>query len=177
VCWWGFLQTGLQPALALIPIVPFVPHTPRDLNLFDDAPKSVHDAPSHLEHILKYPAQVVLFFFAVVNSGVVFNYFEPGTWALPLAALVGRPVGILAAAGLALACGFLMPQHFRWRDLVVVALIASTGFAFALFVATSIFPVGDLLTQAKMGALSTVFGTVLAFGGAALLRVGRLAHR
>jgi Na+/H+ antiporter NhaA len=70
-----------------------------------------------------------------------------------------------------------MPQHFRWRDLVVVALIASTGFAFALFVATSIFPVGDLLTQAKMGALLTVFGTALAFGGAALLRVGRFAHR
>jgi NhaA family Na+:H+ antiporter len=30
-CYWG----GIQPALALVPIIPFLPHRPRDLDLFD----------------------------------------------------------------------------------------------------------------------------------------------
>jgi NhaA family Na+:H+ antiporter len=177
ISWWGFVWSGLQPALALIPIVPFVPHSPRDLELFADAPQSVHSSITHVEHTLQYPVQVVLFFFALVNSGVVFTYFEPGTWALPLAALVGRPIGVMIAASLALTGGvFLMPLRCGWRDLVVVGLIVSTGFAFALFVATGILPVGALLTQTRMGALATVLGSVLAVAAASLLRVGRFTN-
>jgi len=89
-----------------------VPHSPRDLELFADAPQSVHSSITHVEHTLQYPVQVVLFFFALVNSGVVFTYFEPGTWALPLAALVGRPIGVMIAASLALTGGvFLMNER------------------------------------------------------------------
>src|SRR4029077_5382319 len=62
--WWGFMWSGLQPALALIPVVPFVRHSPRDLELFADTPQSVHSSVTHLEHTLQYPVQVVLFFFA-----------------------------------------------------------------------------------------------------------------
>ena len=177
ICWWGFVRAGLQPALALIPIVPFVPHSPRNLELFADTPQSVHSAVTHLEHTLQYPVQVVLFLFALVNSGVVFTYFEPGTWALPLAALVGRPIGVMVAVSLAVTGGgFLMPLRSGWRDLLVVGLITSTGFAFALFVATGILPVGDLLTQTRMGALVTVLGSVLAFAAASILRVGRFMN-
>ena len=142
ISWWGFVWTGLQPALALIPIVPFVPHSRRNLELFADTPRSVHSSVTHLEHTLQYPVQAVLFLFMLVNSGVVFAYFEPGTWALPLAALVGRPIGVMVAVGLALTAGFVMPLRSGWRDLLVVGLIASTGFSFALFVATAILPIG-----------------------------------
>ena len=38
LCWWGFFWSGLQPALALIPVVPFVPHSARNLELFADTP-------------------------------------------------------------------------------------------------------------------------------------------
>jgi NhaA family Na+:H+ antiporter len=173
ICWWGFVWAGLQPALALIPIVPFVPHSPRNLELFADTPQSVHSSVTHLEHALQYPVQVVLFLFALVNSGVVFTYFEPGTWALPLAALVGRPIGVMVAVTLALTGGCLMPHRSGWRDLLVVGLITSTGFSFVLFVATGILPVGDLLTQMRMGALVTVLGSVVALAAASILRVGR----
>jgi len=176
ICWWGFVWAGLQPALALIPIVPFVPHSSRNLELFADTPQSVHSSVTHLEHTLQYPVQVVLFLFALVNSGVVFTYFEPGTWALPLAALVGRPIGVMVAVSLALTGGgLLMPLRSGWRDLLVVGLITSTGFAFALFVATGILPIGDLMTQTRMGALATVSGSVLALAAASILRVGRFA--
>ena len=109
-----------------------------------------------------------------MNSGVVFAYFEPGTWALPLAALVGRPIGVMVAVGLAVTGGgFLMPLPRGWRDVLVVGLIASTGFSFALFVATGLLPVGALLTQTRMGALTTLLGSVLAVTAASILRVGR----
>jgi NhaA family Na+:H+ antiporter len=175
VCWWGFLASGLQPALALMPIVPFVPRSSRKSELFADTGKGIHAAVTHLERVLSYPVQVVLFFFGLVNSGVVLTYFEPGTWALPLAALIGRPIGVMAAVGLALAGGFTLPLRGGWRHLLVAGLIVSTGFSFALFVATGVFPTGDLLTQMKMGALSTIPGLLLALASASILRVGRFA--
>ena len=81
----------------------------------------------------------------------------------------------MAAVGLALAGGFTLPLRGGWRDLLIVGLIVSTGFSFALFVATGVFPTGDLLTQMKMGALSTVPGLLLALVLASILGVGRFA--
>ena len=176
LCWWGFVWSGLQPALALMPIVPFVPRSPHNLELFE-AGDGKHGAASHVERVLIYPVQVVLFFFALVNGGVVLTYFEPGTWALPVAALVGRPIGVVAAVSLAVAGRFAAPLRGGWQELLVVGLIVSTGFSFALFVATGIFPTGDLLTQLKMGALSTVLGLVLALVAASSLQVGRFAGK
>ena len=40
-----------------------------------------------------------LFFFGLVNAGVPFGALEQGTWALPIAVLVGKPVGMLLGAG------------------------------------------------------------------------------
>ena len=37
VSWIGFLRGGLHPALALVPIVPFMPHAARDPGLFASA--------------------------------------------------------------------------------------------------------------------------------------------
>jgi NhaA family Na+:H+ antiporter len=171
--WWGFFWSGLQPALALIPIIPFVLHAPRNLDLFTDTSKGVHGSATHLERVLMHPVQVVLFFFALVNSGVQITYFEAGTWALPLAALIGRPAGVAIAVSLAVAAGCRVPHRHGWRDLAVAGLIVSTGFSFALFLATGILPTGNLLTQTKVGALSTVVGSVLALVAASMLHVGR----
>jgi len=64
--WWGFRWSGLHPALALVPIVPFLPRSPRDLNLFAD--EGPHDSPLHIEHALRIPVQLVGFLFALVNA-------------------------------------------------------------------------------------------------------------
>ena len=151
-------------------------HTPRDLALFADASSGPHHSGTHLEHVLTYPVQVVLFFFALVNSGVILHYFEAGTWALPVSAIVGRTLGVMIAVHLAVATGFLSPFRGGWREVLVVGLIVSTGFSFALFVAASILPIGALLTQTKMGALSTVVGSALALIFAYVFRIGRFAH-
>ena len=167
-CYWG----GIQPALALVPIIPFLPHRPRDLDLFG---VSRPTEPRRFEHIFRYPVQVVLFFFGLVNGGVVLGGAMPGAWAVLAAALIGRPIGILAAVALGRLAGLRLPEHLRWPELIVVSLAASAGFTFALFFATSIVPAGPLLNELKLGAISTAAGALVAFAGARLLHVGRFS--
>jgi NhaA family Na+:H+ antiporter len=171
--WWALYIDGLHPALALVPIVPFLPHAPRSLEVFTDAPHSRHDSPRHFEHVWQYPIQALLFLFGLVNAGVLLNGYDTGTWALLAATLAGKPLGIFAAVGLALALGLHLPARFHWRDLIVVAFATSGGFTFALFFATAVFPMGPVLTQLKLGAVLSGVGVPLAFGAARLLHAGR----
>jgi NhaA family Na+:H+ antiporter len=173
--WWGMFLDGLHPALALVPIVPFLPHAARRLELFTDAPHGVHDSRSHFEHVWNYPVQAVLFLFGLVNAGVLIQGYGTGTWALLAAALLGRPVGVLAAVGVAVLLGLHLPARLHWPGLVVVALTASSGFTFALFAATAVYPAGPILAELKIGALLSGVGVVLSFAAARLLLVGRFA--
>jgi NhaA family Na+:H+ antiporter len=175
--WWGLHLDGLHPALALVPIVPFLPHAPRSLELFADAPHGAHDSPRHFEHVLGHPLQAVLFLFGLVNAGVLLAGYGTGTWALLAAALAGKPLGILAATGLAVAFGLHMPVRLHWRDVVVVALATSGVFTFGLFFATAIYPAGPLLGELKIGAVLSGAGVPLAIGAAWLLGSGRFAAR
>jgi Na+:H+ antiporter, NhaA family len=173
--WWALFLNGLHPALALVPIVPFLPHAARRLELFTDAPHGVHDSRSHVEHVWNYPVQAILFLFGLVNAGVLIQEYGTGTWAFLAAALLGRPLGVLAAVGAAVLLGFHLPARLRWPGLVVVALTASSGFTFALFAATVVYPAGPILGELKIGAVLSGVGVVLAFAAARLLRVGRFA--
>ncbi|HYS25868.1 MAG TPA: Na+/H+ antiporter NhaA [Vicinamibacterales bacterium] len=172
--WLAFFRDGLHPAFALVPIVPFLPHEPRKLDLLADPPDD--DAVHHFEHEWNTLVQVVLFLFGLVNGGVILKGYDTGTWALMLAALVGRPAGILAAIGLALAAGWHLPGRIGWRQLVVAAYAASTGFTFALFFASGILYTGPLLAQLTIGALATAVGPLLAIGIARLAGVGRFSR-
>jgi NhaA family Na+:H+ antiporter len=172
--WMAFYLEGLHPAFALVPIVPFLPHEPRRLDLFADPPDD--DATHHFEHEWNEAVQVMLFLFGLVNGGVRLQGYDTGTWAMLAAALVGRPIGILAGVGIAVAVGLHLPRRIGWRELAVVACASSTGFTFALFFATGILSIGPVLAQLTIGALATAAGAALAFGVARLLRVGRFAH-
>jgi Na+:H+ antiporter, NhaA family len=175
--WWGFWWSGLHPALSLIPIVPFLPRSPRGLDLFADPPHGPHDSPRHVEQVLRGPVQIVLLLFALVNAGTVAHGLERGAWAVPVGAFVGRPLGMLAAVAMAVAVGLRLPHRLGWRTLVVVAFAASCTFTFGLFFASSIFPIGPVLAEARIGALLTVGGVLLASIAAWLLGVGRFGRR
>jgi len=174
LAWWGLYLEGLHPALALVPIVPFLPHRPRPIALFADADSP--DSVVHGEHVWNEVAQVTLFFFGLVNAGVILRGYDTGTWAVLAAGLAGRPIGLLLAMGLATALGFHLPRHVGWRGLIVIAIAMSSGFTFALFIATSIVPMGPALAQIKLGALATAVAALLALAAARLLRVGRFAR-
>ena len=169
--WFGFYVAGVHPALALVPIVPFMPHEPRGLNLLADPPDD--DAVHHAEHAWNGIAQVAVFLFALVNAGVLLNGYDTGTWAVLTAALVGRPMGILAAVALAQTAGLRVPRGVTWQHLVVIALAASSGFTMALFFASGLLPPGGVLQQVKYGALLTVVALPATFLVAWQLGMGR----
>jgi NhaA family Na+:H+ antiporter len=127
------------------------------------------------EHEWSAVVQLVLFLFGLVNAGVLLRGADTGTTAVLMAALLGRPVGVLGGVALGIALGLRLPPSIRWRELIVIALATTSGFTFALFAATSLLPPGAVLTQIKVGALATVAGAVITLSAARLLRVGRFA--
>jgi Na+:H+ antiporter, NhaA family len=172
--WIAFYLAGLHPALALVPVVAFLPHEPRRLALFADITDD--DEVHHYEHRWNTAVQAVLFFFGLVNAGVLLHQYDTGSWAIFVASLVGRPLGMLAAVAFALLLGLHLPKRMQWRELIVAALATSSGFTFALFFSTSLFPIGPVLNQIKLGALLTALGAVLAIGAAWLLRQSNTAR-
>jgi Na+/H+ antiporter NhaA len=92
-----------------------------------------------------------------------------------IAALAGRPVGMLIAIAMALGAGLTTPRTIRWRELVVMAVATSAGFTMALFAATAVFPLGPVLAEVKLGALLTAAGSAIALALARILRVGKFA--
>ncbi len=68
LAWVAFYWEGLHPAFALVPIVPFLRHEPRRLDLFADPPDD--DAVHHFEHEWNTAVQLILFLFGLVNAGV-----------------------------------------------------------------------------------------------------------
>jgi NhaA family Na+:H+ antiporter len=173
--WCALFFSGVHPALALVPIVPFFPHGRRDRGLLVEPSPQAHDTLTEFERWWHLPVEGVLLLFGLVNAGVPLRGLEMGTWAIPVAAL-GRPVGVVAAAGIAIAAGLHLPARVGWRELWVVGCTACIGLIFALFFAVAVMPPGPVLLEMKMGALLTIAGGALAFAVAQLLRVGQLAR-
>jgi Na+:H+ antiporter, NhaA family len=173
--WFAFFRGGFHPALALVPIVPFLPHGARDPGFFVDARPTARDALSQFEIWWRYPVQVALFFFGLVNAGVPLHALEAGTWGLPIAVILGKPIGVLLGVGVALAVGLHLPQRVGWRELIVAGLIAAIGFSIGLFLCAALLPPGQLRSETSMGVLLSLAGAPLAFVVARLLRVGRFS--
>jgi NhaA family Na+:H+ antiporter len=172
--WIGFYRGGLHPALALVPIMPFLPHAERDPGLFVDDP-SLHDTLDEFGHWWKRPVDGILFFFGLANAGVTFTNAGAGTWFVLLAILIGKPVGIVTFTALSTVGGLQRPTGMTWRDLTVVGIIAAIGFTVALFFATAAFPYGRLLDETKMGALLSFSALAIGLAAARMLKVGRYA--
>ena len=111
-------------------------------------------SPLHsFEHELKLLVDFGLFFFAFANSGVEVAGVGPMTIAILFALVVGKTVGVLFFGALAVRLGFPLPTGMSFKDLAMAGFIAALGLTVALFVAGEAFSSGELLTQAKMGAL------------------------
>jgi NhaA family Na+:H+ antiporter len=171
--WLALFLGGLHPALALVPVVPFMTRAVRDAGLAAHVSGGAADTLGDFERSWKYPVQVVLFLFGLVNAGVALTQAGPGTAAVLFGVLAGKPAGILAAVAVALSVGLHLPSGLTWHDLVVVGFAAGIGFTVALFFATAAFPPGPLLDQTKIGALLSVSSSIPAFVAAAGLGVGR----
>jgi Na+:H+ antiporter, NhaA family len=173
--WFGLYWMGIHPALALVPLVPLLPHDRRAGEVFEDR---LDDDPVHqAEHEWNGVAQVALFLFGFVNAGVMFRHADTGTWAVVVAALAGRPLGVLVAVALAVTAGLHLPRRMHWGDVAMVALATTSGFTFALFLASATLPIGAVSEQITIGALLTAAGALVTLGVAWVLGAGRFKAR
>ncbi len=171
--WSGFYLGGLHPALALVPVLPFLPHATRDPGLFVEPRYPQHDPLTRFEHWWKLPVEIILFFFALTNAGVQVASVGVVTWIVLVALVTGKPLGIAGATWLAELAGLRRPAGLRWPELWIVGVMAGIGFTVALFFTTAAFEPGVTLDQAKLGALLSVSAGAIAIAAAKLLKVGR----
>jgi len=184
ISWCGLMLAHLHPALALVPIVPFLPGPKRDTGLFieqdevDQAQAAGHGEPHdhsplhEFEHQLKGFVDFGLFFFAFANAGVELAGIGPLTWIILGALVVGKTVGVAFFGILGQVIGFPLPKGMTIKDLTMAGFIAALGLTVALFVAGAAFTDPVLQGQAKMGALFSGFvglaaillGKALGFG-------------
>ena len=156
--------------------MPFLPHAARDPGFFVDAPPDARDTLNRFEIWWRYPAQLALFFFGLVNAGVPLRALEAGTWGLPIAVIAGKPLGVLIGTGVAVAAGLHLPPRLGVRELVVVGFSAAVGFSVGLFFCAALLPPGQLRSEISMGVLLTLTAAPIALISAKVLRVGRFAN-
>ena len=127
-----------------------------------------------LEHALhNFSAFVVMPLFAFANAGVKLALPSQGA-AIAIGALVGlvlgKPLGIMAAALLAVKSGVAkLPHAVSWTSLLGYAWLAGIGFTMSLFIAMLAFDEAAPVDAAKLGILA---GSLLAaVAGAIVLKI------
>jgi len=172
--WVGLYLGGIHPALAMVPIVPMMPHHASDLKLFGRE-KTVRLATLQLfEQWWKVPVQVILLGFGLVNAGVPLTSVGLVTWIVMGSLILGKPVGIVLTTAIASLLGFKRTSDLDFPALITLGIAAGIGFTVALFFTTAAFPPGPALDEAKMGALLSFFGGFLAFGVGRALGIRRM---
>nr|WP_319249317.1 Na+/H+ antiporter NhaA [uncultured Celeribacter sp.] len=178
ISWYGFMRAGIHPALGLLPIVPTIPHADRAFGLFAEAETHLTDLLNDIEHKLKTPVEIILFFFGLLNAGVEFNAIGEPTWLVLGGLLIGKPVGILLMGALAahvLRLG--LPAGMRTIDLFVIGCVAAIGFTVSLFIASVAFDANTMLGEtpvqaaAKMGALFSFAAAIISIIAGKLCKV------
>ena len=171
ISWAGFYIGGLHPALALVPILLFLPHATRDPGIFVEPTEPPHDALSEFASWWKTPVEIILFFFALTNAGVPLTSAGTATWMVLGALVAGKPLGILIATWAAERVGFRRADGLAWSSVLVLGVTAGIGFTVALFFTTASFEPGPTLDQAKLGALLSVSAGLLAIVAGKVIKV------
>jgi NhaA family Na+:H+ antiporter len=157
--WLALRAAGISPPLAGVAIGLLTP---------------VHLEGRRAHDLHPFSAFVAVPLFALANAGVHLGggvLDEPGGAAvlagILAGRLVGKPLGITAAAWLATRAGLgPLPRAVTWRQLAGVGMVAGVGFTVPLFVADLAFPAGRFAAAVRLGLL---LATVAAGAAGALL--------
>lgn len=172
--WTGLHMTGVHPSLALVLIIPFLPH-PREENshLFEDD-LCDQSTLKQFEQEWKVIVDFGLLLFGLTNAGVEFCGISTISWIIFAALLIGKTTGIFIMGSLAARLGFPLPEGMDHKDLFVAGTVAAIGLTVALFVAGVAFTDATLQGAAKMGALFSIVSILISFTLSRLLGIRRM---
>lgn len=116
---------------------------------------------THLQHRLNpWVAYGILPLFAFANAGIPLTeglgdaLASSVTWGIVAGLVLGKPIGILLFAWLAVRCGLaIRPAAISWANIAGVALLGGIGFTISLFVTELAFEAGPVADAARIGIL------------------------
>lgn len=163
--WSGLLGTTIHPALALVPVVPFMFAGRRDSDSLDAA--------ARFEGFARPVVGTGLFFFGFANAGVELGDVMFVTWVVLAALVLGKTAGIASFSWIATHLGYPLPKGMRWPHLLTAGCLASIGLTLSLFLAGQAFPAGSAYQDAaRLGALASALVGVVAVVVSRALQVG-----
>lgn len=172
--WAGLFMAHLHPALALVFVVPFLPHPPHETkHVFEE---DIHDRSplAGFEHDWKVTVDFGLFMFGLANSGVQLTSIGDATWLVLASLVIGKTGGIFLMGKLGQRLGYPLPSKIGTKELALVGLIAGIGLTVALFVAGEAFIDPVIQGAAKMGALLSGGCAIVAVIAGRLMKVRRM---
>lgn len=161
--WFCLLHSGVHATLAGVLLAFAIPFRHARAELA---------SPSHrLEHALHRPvAFVILPLFALANTGVVLapdwasGLLSSNSLGIAAGLLLGKPVGVLAAAAAAVAVGACrLPEAVGWGHLAAAGVLGGIGFTMSIFITNLAFGAQpEIINAAKIAILlaSSLAGTL-----------------
>ncbi len=144
----------------------------RELDAIHDRIESPAD--KLLRSIEPWSSYMVLPIFALANAGVVWSadvFQQHGRLmsAITLGLVVGKSIGIVTAAWLAVRSGIAVkPEAYSWRQLIGAGALGGIGFTMSLFIAGQAFPNSADFGAAKIAIfiaslIAAVLGTIILY--------------
>ena len=159
--WLGMLRAGMHPTLAGVLLGLLTPVS-ADFGLRRRVPCPAEAPVTRVEAMLHpYVAFGIMPLFALANAGVSlagldFSAHAPlrVCTAIVLGLVLGKPLGIVAAALAAVRCKIgELPPGVRSPQLLLLGILGGIGFTMSVFIANLAFDDPALLAAAKLGVL------------------------
>jgi len=160
--WIFVVESGIHATLAGVALAIAIPLRARD----------GRPIVAPLEEALNpYVRYLIMPIFAFANAGLPLMGLSPASLLAPLplaimlGLVLGKPLGIVAAAALAAASGFArLPADASWRAMIGIGCIARIGFTMSLFIGSLAFESVDHTAQVRLGVIcGSVISAVLGF--------------
>jgi len=197
--WLATFESGVHATLAGVAcglMAPARPHRPNRTEVLAtpdstfhelqailfDARETVSVADRLIFALHPWTALLIIPVFALANAGVAMSgaalsaaAASPVAQAIVVGLVIGKPVGIAAAAWLAVRIGIAkLPDRVGWSQVIGVAGLGGIGFTVSLFITDLAFESETIVANAKVGVL---FASVVAAGIGAGLLVGNASPK
>ena len=136
--WAGLHEANMHPSLALIFIIPFIPHET------EPGKERCQTELDRFESDFKPIVDYGLFFFGLSNAGVVFSSISELTLIVFVSLLAGKTFGIYLMVKIAGLFKFRINNAITDLDLLLIGMTAGIGLTVSLFIAEIAYTDGSI---------------------------------